>query len=65
MCNGLKRANIMNMEMIFGLPHYSSPPLIGTALLPSNAVLIREVSFGERKDHMHCWSFAAKNLCPY
>ncbi len=28
----------------------SSPPLIGTPLLPNNPILIREVSFGERED---------------
>ena len=32
---------------------YSSPPLIGTPLLPQKCVLIREVSFGEREHHMH------------
>ncbi len=32
---------------------YSGPPLIRTPLLPSNSVLIREVSFGEREHYVH------------
>ena len=38
---------------IFGKVRYSSPPLIGTPLLPNNSVLIREVSFGEREHYIH------------
>ena len=29
------------------------PPLIRTPLLPSNSVHLRQVSFGEREDHMY------------
>ncbi len=32
---------------------YSGPPLIRTPLLPSNSVLIREVSFGEGEHYIH------------
>ncbi len=39
-----------------GQVSYSSPPLKGTSLLPNNFVLVREVSFGERKDHIYSWS---------
>ncbi len=42
---------------------YSSPPLIRTPLRSNNSVLIREVSFGEKK---HIFTvLAAKNLCPF
>ncbi len=34
----------------------SSPPLIRTPLLPSNSVLIREVSFGEREHYIYIHS---------
>ncbi len=34
---------------------YSSPSLIRTSLLPSNYVLIREVSFGKREYYIHSW----------
>ncbi len=37
----------------FNLILYSSPPLIGTALLPNNSLHIKEVSFGEREDLKH------------
>ncbi len=43
---------------------YSSPPLIRTPLLPTNSVLFREVSFGEREHHMQFPVVAVKNLCP-
>ena len=33
--------------------NYSSPTLIGMLLLPNKCVLFREVSCGEREDHMH------------
>ncbi len=35
---------------------HSNPPLIETPLLPNNCVLIREVSFGERKDYLYMHS---------
>ena len=46
---------------------YSSPPRTGTStfLLPRNSVLIVEVSFGEREDHMQSQSLlTGKNLWP-
>ena len=36
--------------------------VIGTALLPNNSVLIREVAFAERERHIHSQYFAAKHL---
>ena len=44
---------------------HSSPPLIGTPLLPNNSVLIREVSLAAREHHMHSRHLLAKNLCPF
>ncbi len=41
---------------------YSSPPLIGTLLLPNNFVPIRQVSFGEREYYTHSWYLHTKNL---
>ncbi len=33
--------------------YYSSHPLVETALLPNNSVLITEVSFGESEHYMY------------
>ena len=46
-------AEITGMMMSYLCIHYRSPSLIGTTFLPSNSVLTREVSFGEREDHIH------------
>ncbi len=43
---------------------YNGPAPIRTPLLPSNSVLIREVSFGEREHHMHS-QLAAKNFVSF
>ena len=41
----------------------SSPPLIGMPLLPSNSVLITEVSFGERASHAFIQHLVPRILC--
>ncbi len=39
--------------------------VIRTPLLPNTSVLIREVSFREREQHIHFTVLDAKKLCPF